>query len=140
MNEFELHPQLAADSLPVADLALSAVRLVNDRTYPWLLLVPRRAGLVDLTDLPRADRITLADEIQLTAEALKALGRCDKLNVASLGNQVPQLHVHIIVRRTDDAAWPKPIWGVAPPLPYAPEEAERIIEALRQRLPAGSAE
>ena len=140
MNEFELHPQLAADSLPVTDLALSTVRLVDDRTYPWLLLVPRKAGLVDLTDLPRTERITLSDEIQAAAEALRTLGRCDKLNVASLGNQVPQLHVHIIVRRTDDAAWPKPIWGVVPPQPYETEEADRIIEALRQRLAAPDAD
>lgn len=134
MNDFELHPQLAADSLAVTDLALCAVRLVNDRTYPWLLLVPRRPGLVDLTDLEASDRARLFDEIHVAAEALKTTGPCDKLNVASLGNQVPQLHIHIIVRRTDDAAWPKPVWGVAGPVAYAPAEAERMISSLRQHL------
>ena len=134
MNNFELHPQLAADSLPVTDLDLCCVRLVNDMNYPWLLLVPRQTGLIDLTDLSRADRITLMDEVQVAAEALKALGRCDKLNVASLGNQVPQLHVHVIVRRTDDAAWPKPIWGVAAPKAFSPAEADETVKALRRHI------
>lgn len=138
MSEFELHPQLAAESLLVSDLGLSSVRLVNDSHYPWLLLVPRRPGLVDLTDLAPTDRSYLIDEINIAAKALKALGRCDKLNVASLGNQVPQLHIHIIARRIDDAAWPKPVWGVVAPAAYAPEEVERIIAKLKRHLPADS--
>lgn len=126
MSAFVLHPQLAADSLPVADLALCSVRLVNDSHYPWLLLVPRRPDLVDLIDLDRDSRIVLMDEIALACEALKAHAACDKLNVASLGNQVPQLHVHVIARRRDDAAWPKPIWGVVAAAPYRQEEADRL--------------
>jgi len=138
MSEFELHPQLAAESVPVSALELSSVRLVNDSHYPWLLLVPRRHGLVDLTDLAPADRSCLIEEINIAAKALKALCRYDKLNVASLGNQVPQLHIHIIARRIDDAAWPKPVWGVVPPAAYAPEQAERIVAKLKRHLPIGS--
>ena len=134
MTNFELHPQLAADSLAVSGLDLCALRLVNDNNYPWLLLVPQRVGLVDLTDLSRADRITLMDEIHVASEALRTLGRCDKLNVASLGNQVPQLHIHVIARRTDDAAWPRPIWGVAEQKAYEPAEASRIIDTLKRLI------
>ncbi len=130
MNGFELHPQLAADSLPVCDLPLSAVRLVNDSTYPWLLLVPRQPGLVDIIDPAPDDRMVLMAEIGMACDALKALGPCDKLNVASLGNQVPQLHVHVIARRKDDAAWPNPVWGVAQAVPYGEADAERLISAL----------
>ena len=140
MTNFELHPQLAADSLAVSDFDLCALRLVNDINYPWLLLVPQKAGLIDLTDLSRADRITLMDEVHVASEALRALGRCDKLNVASLGNQVPQLHIHVIARRTDDAAWPRPIWGVAEQKAYEPAEASRIIDTLRRLIKQGRAD
>ena len=74
------------------------------------------------------------DEIHVASEALRSLGRCDKLNVASLGNQVPQLHIHVIARRTDDAAWPRPIWGVAEQKAYEPAEASRIIDTLERLI------
>ena len=134
MSEFQLHAQLASDSLPVCDLALSTVRLVDDSHYPWLLLVPRLPGLVDLVDLNPEDRTVLMEEIGQACDALKALGPCDKLNVASLGNQVPQLHVHVIARRTDDAAWPKPVWGAAEPAPYAADAAEQLSARLAGHL------
>lgn len=130
MSGFELHPQLAADSLAVCDLGLSAVRLINDSNFPWLLLVPRRPALVDLTDLAPEDRLVLMGEIGQACDALKALGPCDKLNVASLGNQVPQLHVHVIARLKGDAAWPKPVWGVMPATPYSPMEANRLTATI----------
>ena len=126
MADFQLHPQLEADSIAVTDLALSQVRLINDSNYPWLLLVPRRPGLVDLIDLSPEERIVLMGEIGMACDALKAHGPCDKLNVASLGNQVPQLHVHVIARQRSDAAWPKPVWGEVPPVAYSPQEAERL--------------
>ena len=126
MADFELHPQLAADSFPLADLALCQVRLINDSNYPWLLLVPRRPGLVDLIDLTPDGRIVLMGEIGMACDALKAHVACDKLNVASLGNQVPQLHVHVIARHKSDAAWPKPVWGAILPVAYRHQEAERL--------------
>jgi len=126
MADFHLHPQLEADSVAVTDLALSSVRLINDSNYPWLLLVPRLPDLVDLIDLTPGERVVLMGEIGLACDALKAHVACDKLNVASLGNQVPQLHVHVIARRKKDAAWPNPVWGAVPPVAYRPEEAMRL--------------
>jgi len=126
MAEFELHPQLDADSFPLTDLALSTVRLINDSQYPWLLLVPRRPGLVDIIDLRPDERVVLMGEIGMACDALKAHVACDKLDVASLGNQVPQLHVHVIARQKSDAAWPRPVWGAVPPVAYGQQEAERL--------------
>jgi diadenosine tetraphosphate (Ap4A) HIT family hydrolase len=135
MTAFKLDERLAGDSVPVTDLPLSTVRLMNERSWPWLILVPRRAGLVELIDLDAAERSRLMEEIARTAEALRRLYRPDKLNVAALGNAVPQLHVHVIARFRDDPAWPRPVWGVKPTRePYAEpdlsETLRRIAEAL----------
>ena len=91
-----LHPQLARDTVPVGDLPLSRVLLANDANYPWLILVPRRPGLVELIDLEENAQVQLLGEIAAAARALKAITECDKLNIAALGNQVAQLHVHVI--------------------------------------------
>jgi diadenosine tetraphosphate (Ap4A) HIT family hydrolase len=131
---FTLHPQLAADTVPVGDLALTRVLLTNDANYPWLILVPRRPGLVDLIDVDPADRAALTAEIDQAARALKAITECEKLNVAALGNVVPQLHVHVIGRRHSDAAWPKPIWGVVPTIPYDAQLRDGFVTALRRAL------
>ena len=135
MSGFTLDPRLAGDSVPVVDLPLSAVRLMNERSWPWLILVPRRPGLVELIDLPPSDRATLIEEIARAAEALSRLYRPDKMNVAALGNVVPQLHVHVIARFHCDPAWPRPIWGVKPVLepynePALSEAVRRIAAAL----------
>lgn len=135
MSAFELDKRLEGDSVPVADLPLSAVRLMNERSWPWLILVPRRAGLVELIDLDAADRARLMEEIARAAGALRALYRPDKLNVAALGNVVSQLHVHVIARFRTDPAWPRPIWNVKPKMePYEPgalsKEVGRIAAAL----------
>lgn len=134
MPDFALDQQLAADSLPVTELALSSVRLMRDANYPWLLLVPRRPGLVEIVDLTEPDRITLMEEIATVSQALRETVRSDKLNVAALGNSVPQLHVHVVARRRDDAAWPNPIWGAAPRRHYAEGEAEALAAKLARRL------
>jgi diadenosine tetraphosphate (Ap4A) HIT family hydrolase len=126
-----LHPQLESDTVAVGDLPLSRLLLANDANYTWLLLVPRRAGASEIIDLSDADQIELATEIARVSRALKAVTRCDKLNVAALGNAVPQLHVHIIARRRDDPAWPKPVWGAVPARDYDFSERERLVEALR---------
>src|SRR5271169_1797314 len=98
-NVWSLHPQLAQDTVPVGDLGLSRVLLANDANYPWLILVPRRAGLTELIDLSDSHRSELMDEIADAARALKSITECEKLNIAALGNQVAQLHVHVIARR-----------------------------------------
>jgi diadenosine tetraphosphate (Ap4A) HIT family hydrolase len=131
---FTLDPQLAADTVPVKDLALCSVLLNDDANYPWLILVPRRPGMVELTDLNEADRATLWNEIALASGALKAVSKCHKLNVAQLGNQVAQLHIHIIAREKADAAWPAPVWGKAARKAYDGRARDRLIGELRNKL------
>ena len=131
---FSLHPQLERDTTPLGDLPLSRVLVINDANYPWLLLVPRRPDAVELIDLDEVERAQLMTEIALVSRALKEVTECDKLNVAALGNMVPQLHVHIIARRKTDAAWPRPIWGVMPPLAHDAAEVQRFISELRRKI------
>jgi diadenosine tetraphosphate (Ap4A) HIT family hydrolase len=132
--EWSLHPQLAADTVPVGDLALSRVLLANDANFPWLILVPRRPGLTEIIDLEENEQVQLMGEIDAVARALKSVTECEKLNVAALGNQVPQLHVHVIGRRHSDAAWPNPVWGAAPPIVYNPTVRDGLLGALRGGL------
>jgi diadenosine tetraphosphate (Ap4A) HIT family hydrolase len=129
-----LHRQLESDTTAVGDLPLSRLLLANDANYPWLLLVPRRAGASEIIDLADAEQIELATEIARVSRALKAVTPCDKLNVAALGNVVPQLHVHVIARRRGDPAWPKPVWDAVPARDYDPAERERLVAALRGQL------
>ncbi len=132
-----LHPQLARDTAPVGDLALARVLAMNDANYPWVILVPRREGVGEIIDLAEPDRGLLMAEIAQVLAALKRLTACDKLNVAAIGNIVPQLHVHVVARRTDDAAWPKPVWGAVPATPYPPGELDAFVAALRRALAFG---
>ena len=131
---WSLHPQLKKDTIDIGDLPLSKVLVIKDAHYPWLLLVPRRAGAVEIIDLDEVEQAQLMTEISRVARALKDITKCDKLNIAGLGNVVPQLHVHVIARRTSDAAWPRPVWGVMPPLPHDPEEVRNFISALRRKI------
>jgi diadenosine tetraphosphate (Ap4A) HIT family hydrolase len=128
-----LHPQLRADTVLVCDLALSRVLAMNDANFPWLILAPRRAGVSEIFELG-SERAILIDEMSLVSRVLKEETQCDKLNVAAIGNVVPQLHIHIVARRKDDALWPKPVWGVAPPLAYEPVVLERFTTAIRGGL------
>ena len=134
-TSFSLHPQLAADTVSVGDLPLSRVLLANDANYPWLILVPRRPALVEIIDLEENEQVQLLSEITATARALKTITACDKLNIAAIGNIVPQLHIHIVARRKTDAAWPKPVWGAVPATAYTPDVRERLIATLRRDLP-----
>jgi diadenosine tetraphosphate (Ap4A) HIT family hydrolase len=134
---WSLHPQLDNDAVGIGDLPLSRLLLSKDANYPWLILVPRRAGAVEIIDLDRDDRASLMTEIGQVCEALKDITGCDKLNVAALGNQVPQLHLHIIARRNGDAAWPRPVWGAAPALEYDAAELEEFMGAIRRRTGFG---
>ena len=130
---WSLHPQLANDTTPVGDLALSRVLALNDADYPWLILVPRRAGISEIADLG-AEAARLMAEIAQVSRVLKDATRCDKINVAAIGNVVPQLHVHIVARREDDPLWPKPVWGVAPPRAGDAAAFERFVGAVRDKL------
>lgn len=129
---FELHPQLEADTAEVTRLGLCRVLLMDDTTYPWLILVPERPDLRDLHDIAPAEDAMLMTEIRLASQALQLLHSPDKINVAALGNQVPQLHVHVIARLTNDPAWPGPVWGRAPRQPYDGGHGDRALAALKQ--------
>ena len=131
---YRLHPQLAADSHPVAKLELCDLRLMDDANYPWLVLVPRLPEARELIDLEQAPRRQLMDEIDQVARVLRGLFRPHKLNVASLGNLVPQLHVHVIARFREDPAWPAPVWGRVAARPYEAEALVERITLLRESL------
>lgn len=133
-STWSLHPQLARDTMPLGDLALSRVLAIRDANYPWLLLVPRRPDIVEIVDLDEVEQAQLMVEIARASRALREVTRCDKLNVAALGNAVPQLHVHVIARRKTDAAWPKPVWGQVPAREPDPSELDRFLAAMRSKL------
>jgi diadenosine tetraphosphate (Ap4A) HIT family hydrolase len=131
---FELDPQLDHDCLFLTDWPLCRVLRMNDRAYPWLILVPRRVGKREIIDLSTADQAELLGEIGRASRAIKNALKPEKLNVAALGNVTPQLHVHVIGRFTDDAAWPRPIWGVQKPQPFDSDDAEVEVIQWRARL------
>lgn len=133
-TKWSLHPRLAKDTINIGDLPLSQVLIIQDANYPWLLLVPRRPDISEIIDLDEVEQAQLMTEIARVARALKEVTQCDKLNIAALGNAVPQLHVHIIARRQSDAAWPRPVWGVVPPLPHDKEELEAFTSAIRRKI------
>ncbi len=128
---FALDPRLQQDTLPIGDFPLCRLLLSNDSNYPWFILVPRRADISELFQLDDADQQQLWRETSAFAELLKDSFDADKLNVAALGNVVSQLHMHVIVRRRDDAAWPAPVWGKHPARPYTAEQVATIRERLR---------
>jgi diadenosine tetraphosphate (Ap4A) HIT family hydrolase len=136
-TSWSLHPQLAADTTPVCDLPLSRLLVMNDANFPWLILVPRRVGVSEMIDLG-AEQALLMDEISRVSRALKDETLCDKLNVAAIGNVVPQLHIHVVARRKDDAAWPKPVWGALPRREYAPALLESFVAVIRDRVRASA--
>jgi diadenosine tetraphosphate (Ap4A) HIT family hydrolase len=131
---FELDPRLAGDTVHVADLVLCRVLLMNDARFPWLVLVPRQRGLVEIADLSPADQATLWNEVNRASSALRTVGSCDKLNIGVLGNIVHQLHVHVVARQVGDSAWPGPVWGSGKAIPYAAEQTGALSEALRSAL------
>jgi diadenosine tetraphosphate (Ap4A) HIT family hydrolase len=130
---WSLHPQLDNDTAPVGDLALCRLLAIDDADYPWLVLVPRRANVTEITDLGD-DASLLMAEIARVSRLLKDVTRCDKLNIAAIGNVVPQLHVHIVARRQDDPLWPKPVWGFGQPRAGDAAAFVRFIAAIRNGL------
>jgi diadenosine tetraphosphate (Ap4A) HIT family hydrolase len=133
-SAWSLHPQLKKDTIDIGDLPLSKVLVIRDANFPWLLLVPRRPEVVEIIDLDEVEQAQLMTEVSRAARALKEITKCDKLNIAALGNMVPQLHVHVIARRTSDVAWPRPVWGVAPAVPHDAAEVQHFISALRRKI------
>jgi diadenosine tetraphosphate (Ap4A) HIT family hydrolase len=131
---WSLNARLKEDTIDIGDLPLCRVLVIKDAHYPWLLLVPRRPDIVEIIDLAEVEQAQLMTEISRVARALKDITKCEKLNIAALGNMVPQLHVHIIARRSGDAAWPRPVWGVMPPLAHDAEEVQLFISALRRKI------
>ena len=125
---FTLHPQLAADTVPVGDLALSSVLLMDDARFPWFILVPRRSGATELTDLTQEDAATLMSEMRIATHVMQGLAEPDKINVAALGNIVPQLHVHVVGRFRSDPAWPGPVWGHGARPSYPAHAATALVE------------
>ncbi|MBO3277263.1 HIT family protein [Pseudomonas schmalbachii] len=134
---FVLDSRLQQDTLPIGDFPLSRLLLMNDAQYPWFILVPRREDVSELFQLDPEDQQELWREATTLAEVLKDTFNADKMNVANLGNVVSQLHVHVIVRRRDDAAWPAPVWGRHPARPYTAEELQVVREKLRMALDDG---
>ena len=131
---FELHPQLAADTLVVGNLPLCRVLLMNESRYPWFILVPQRAAISEIHQLTAVDRTQLGEESDLVSRQLMQIFKADKLNIAALGNVVPQLHLHHIARFKTDAAWPAPVWGKFQAEAYSPQTAEAVLQQLRQAL------
>ncbi len=121
-----LHPQLAADCIVLGRFPLCHLLLMNDRNYPWFILVPDRADIREIYQLEATDRNQLLAESCLLSEFLMNEFNGDKLNVAALGNMVPQLHLHHVVRYAADPAWPTPVWGKHPALPYSESALEEI--------------
>lgn len=127
-----LHEALHSDTVAVTRLELCRVQLMNDSAFPWLILVPERANIHEIHELEVQDRALLIEEIAHASRVLNQLYQPDKINVGSLGNQVPQLHVHVIVRYRNDRAWPGPVWGHGPVRSYIKADLEATCERLRQ--------
>ncbi|MEM7079093.1 MAG: HIT family protein [Pseudomonadota bacterium] len=134
MSDFKLHPRLRADTTLIASLGLSEWLLMNERRYLWTILVPRVEDCLDMHHLPHPDQATLWQEIQRVSMVVESVAAPFKLNVAALGNQVPQLHVHVIARNHNDPAWPDPVWGHSPPEAYAATAREEAIVNLLTTL------
>lgn len=131
---FALNSQLKSDTHFICDLKLSSLLLMNDANYLWLILVPRKQDLTEITDLPFAEQTKLLEEINLISEILKKDFSAEKLNIAALGNVVLQLHIHVISRKKNDVTFPKPVWGNAPAKPYLEGEAEDLVKKIKSLL------
>ena len=143
MTNVPIDPRLLNGTHQLSELHLCTARLQDDARYPWIVLIPRRAGLRELEDLAESDRVRLMGEIVRVGAAVRAIGEAlgrpvEKLNVGALGNVTPQLHVHVLGRRADDEAWPQPVWGRSPAILYAPDALNRALNAARVALRASA--
>ncbi len=131
---FVLDQRLLQDTVSVGDFPLCRLLLSNDSHYPWFILVPRRGDISEVFQLSETDQTQLWHETTVLSKKLQQLFDADKMNVAALGNVVKQLHVHVIVRRQNDAAWPAPVWGKHPALPYSADQVADIVARLKAVL------
>ncbi len=132
MSAFELHARLAADCEILGDLVLCQILLMHDANYPWAIMVPKVNDIQEIYQLSYDDQQLLIKEMAYVGEKMQLLFKADKMNIAALGNMVPQLHVHVIARYSDDIAWPNPVWGAVDPLPYKERELDNRVRALRE--------
>ncbi len=139
MDKFELTPPFLATSEPICALKLCEARLQADARFAWIVLIPRRAGARELEHLSGADRVQLMEEIVAAGAAVRAIGAAigrpvEKLNVGQLGNNTPQLHIHVVGRRTDDDCWPGPVWGQGTASDYEEARLQAALAAARGAL------
>ena len=135
---FELHPRLTQDCIAIGRFDLCKLLLMNDSQYPWFILVPERTDLQEIYQLSKADQELLTEESSYLAENLSILYKADKMNIATIGNLVPQLHIHHIVRYRSDKAWPAPVWGKFPAVPYTEQQIADNLERIKDRLKLSS--
>jgi diadenosine tetraphosphate (Ap4A) HIT family hydrolase len=131
---FQLHPQLDADSVTIGDFPLSRILLINDANYPWFVLVPRKVDITEIYQLSEQEQVQLTRESAFLSKLIDKLFSADKINIAALGNMVPQLHIHHIVRFKSDSSWPHPIWGRIAAKHYSDEERKQLLTRLKNSL------
>ena len=131
---FELDSQLASDTVELGQLGLSRVLLMKDANYPWVILVPERPAITELYELAEVDQLKLIGEITALSQGMKQIFSADKMNVANLGNMVPQLHIHIIARFRNDPAWPGPVWGAVERKAYEEDALAQRVALLSQMV------
>lgn len=136
MTRFALDQRLQNDTFSIGPIGLCQLLLMNDKRWPWLILVPKRFNIAEIHELTPLDQTMLSFETSMVAEAMKLATECEKINIGALGNIVRQLHIHIIARNSGDAAWPGPVWGHGTREPYTQPEADALIHDLRNRLTA----
>jgi len=123
---FQLHPRLQQDSIAIGAFSLSELRMINDSQYPWFILIPKKANISEVYQLSDSEQQLLQQESSILSKGLAQLFKADKMNIAAIGNIVPQLHIHHIVRYKDDIAWPAPVWGKFDAVPYTPEQIKKM--------------
>ena len=131
---FQLHKRLEADTLVIGEFPLSLVLLSKDANYPWVILVPKREGITEIYQLTETDQQQLLKESSVLAEAMEGLIKPDKLNIATIGNIIPQLHMHHVARFESDSAWPGPVWEATPSTSYSAQQQASMLADLHRAL------
>ena len=134
---FDLDPRIESSTFPAGDLMLCRLCLMNDARFPWIILIPRRARLLEFLDLSPTERAIVMEEMTCVSRALKDHTKAEKMNVAAIGNIVPQLHIHVVARFASDAAWPGPVWGHGKAEAYAPGAAEALLAGFSAKMWTG---
>jgi len=131
---FQLHPRLKQDCIAIGRFDLCQLLMMNDSQYPWFILVPEKAGIKEIYQLSKPERQTLTEESSFLAENLAALYKAEKMNIAAIGNLVPQLHIHHVVRYQTDKAWPAPVWGKFDAVPYTQKQITINVARVKAQL------